>query len=87
MIHECCPSGGRCATEGAVNAEVAGSFNQWTPAAMRSPGAGWWTLVLPITSGSHSLNVRADGGSWMVAPGLESVSDEFNGTVGVLLIP
>ncbi len=54
---------------------------------MRSPGAGWWTLVLPITSGSHSLNVRADGGSWMVAPGLESVSDEFNGTVGVLLIP
>jgi len=35
----------------------------------------------------HSLNVRADGGSWMVPPGLESSADEFNGTVGVLLIP
>lgn len=72
---------------GAARVEVAGSFTQWTPAAMRSTGGGWWELVLPLTSGLHSLNVRADGGSWMVPPGLESVSDEFNGTVGVLLIP
>ena len=72
---------------GAAQVEVAGSFTQWTPTAMRSTGGGWWELVLPLASGLHSLNVRADGGSWMVPPGLESVSDEFNGTVGVLLIP
>ncbi len=72
---------------GATTVELAGSFNQWTPAAMRSAGRGWWHLVLPLAAGLHSLNVRADGGSWMVPPGLESSTDDFNGTVGVLLIP
>lgn len=72
---------------GAMTVELAGSFNDWTPTAMRSAGGGWWELILPLTSGLHSLNVRSDGGSWVVPPGLESVNDEFNGTVGVLLIP
>jgi hypothetical protein len=71
----------------ASTVELAGSFNGWTPAAMRNAGGGWWELVVPLPSGLHSLNVRADGGSWTVPPGLEAVQDEFTGTVGVLLIP
>ncbi|MDZ7632825.1 MAG: glycogen-binding domain-containing protein [Gemmatimonadaceae bacterium] len=71
----------------ATTVELAGSFNDWTPTAMRRIGRGWWELVMPLTAGLHSLNVRTDGGTWGVPPGLESVADEFNGTVGVLLIP
>ncbi len=71
----------------ASTVELAGSFNGWTPAAMRHAGGGWWELVIALPSGLHSLNVRADGGSWTVPPGLEAVQDEFTGTVGVLLIP
>lgn len=54
---------------------------------MRNAGGGWWELIIPLPSGLHSLNVRADGGSWSVPPGLEAVRDEFTGSVGVLLIP
>jgi Carbohydrate-binding module 48 (Isoamylase N-terminal domain) len=67
--------------------ELAGSFNEWNPVAMQRAGRGWWKLVVPLASGLHSLNVRADGGTWTVPPGLEVVADEFNGNVGVLLIP
>jgi Carbohydrate-binding module 48 (Isoamylase N-terminal domain) len=71
----------------AKQVELAGSFNDWTPSTMRRAGGGWWELTVPLASGMHSLNVRADGGKWIVPPGLDVVSDEFNGTVGVLLIP
>jgi Carbohydrate-binding module 48 (Isoamylase N-terminal domain) len=71
----------------AKQVELAGSFNDWTPATMQRVGGGWWELTVPLASGMHSMNVRADGGKWIVPPGLDVVSDEFNGTVGVLLIP
>jgi hypothetical protein len=32
------------------------------------------------------LNVRVDGGSWIVPPGLTTMSDDFAGEVGVLVI-
>lgn len=71
----------------ASTVELAGSFTDWQPIPMKSAGRGWWELVTALPSGLHSLNVRADGGAWRVPPGLEAVADEFNGTVGVLLIP
>lgn len=67
--------------------ELAASFTQWAPTRMQSLGGGWWELVVALAPGLHSLNIRADGGRWAVPPGLESTDDEFNGMVGVLLIP
>jgi len=32
------------------------------------------------------MNVRLDGGKWLVPPGLLSMLDEFGGTVGLLVV-
>jgi hypothetical protein len=32
------------------------------------------------------MNTRIDGGKWLVPQGLLSVSDEFGGAVGILVI-
>jgi Glycogen recognition site of AMP-activated protein kinase len=71
----------------AAQVEIAGSFNGWSAAQMRRAGGGWWELLVPLASGIHSLNVRADGGAWTVPPGLQTATDEFSGTVGVIVIP
>jgi 1,4-alpha-glucan branching enzyme len=71
----------------AADVEIAGSFNGWTPAPMRRAGRGWWEVEIPVGTGMHFLNVRADNGRWTVPPGLQTAADEFNGSVGVLLIP
>jgi hypothetical protein len=42
---------------------------------------------VPVTSGVHQVNVRIDGGEWIVPAGLTAVRDEFGGSVGILLVP
>jgi hypothetical protein len=32
------------------------------------------------------MNVRVDGGKWVVPQGLQKKSDEFGGSVGVLVV-
>ena len=66
--------------------EVTGDFTGWQPVALRRGSDGWWTVTLPIEAGVHQMNVRLDGGPWTVPPGLPSVSDEFGGRVGLLVI-
>lgn len=68
--------------------EIMGDFTDWTPVQMgRSASGGAWTISLPVTSGVHQVNVRVDGGGWIVPAGLATVRDEFGGSVGVLLVP
>jgi hypothetical protein len=66
--------------------EISGDFTNWKPVAlMRAPG--WrWILTRPLTAGMYRLNARLDGGSWIVPPGLTTMSDDFAGEVGLLLI-
>jgi hypothetical protein len=45
-----------------------------------------WESVVPATTGSHLVNIRVDGGSWIVPPGLVPKSDDFAGSVGVFVI-
>jgi len=71
----------------ARDVELAGSFNDWTPVSMHAVNGGWWELVLSLPTGIHTLNVRADGGRWIVPPGVTKATDEFNGSVGLLQIP
>lgn len=71
----------------ATTVDVMGDFTDWSPVRLVNAGGGWWTIALPIGVGTHELNVRASGAAWMVPPGLPSVTDEFGGAVGVLVVP
>jgi len=46
----------------------------------------WWSTTLPLKRGNYQMNVRVNGGQWIVPPGLLSMVDEFGGTVGLLVI-
>jgi hypothetical protein len=67
--------------------EVAGSFTGWSARAMVPVRDGWWELVVALPVGLHQVNWRTDGGAWRVPPGLEAMRDDYDGTVGVLVIP
>ena len=67
--------------------EIMGDFTDWQPVSLRIGESGWWTIQLPIRPGIHEMNFRINGGSWAVPQGLQRKSDEFGGSVGVLVIP
>jgi hypothetical protein len=77
----------RVRAPGAHAVEVMGDFTAWQPVAMRPAGDGSWYLTLPAGSGAHQLNLRVDGGTWAVPPGLPVVTDEFGGSFGLLVLP
>ena len=68
--------------------EIMGDFTDWTPMPMTpAQPPGTWSISVPVTSGVHQVNVRIDGGEWIVPAGLTAVRDEFGGSVGILLVP
>lgn len=71
---------------GAQLVEVSGDFTNWVPVPMLPTSGGWWAVTLPITPGKYQMNLRLDGGKWIVPPGLLSMLDEFGGAVGLLVI-
>jgi len=70
----------------AQKVEMMADFTNWRAVQLQNVGDGWWTTTLPIATGMHELNVRIDGGSWTVPPGIPVQSDEFGGSVGILVI-
>ena len=73
---------------GANLVEINGDFTNWSPLAMTpdSLKSGSWVVKIPLRPGTYQMNVRLDGGSWIVPPGILSMRDEFGGTVGLLVI-
>jgi len=71
----------------ASRVELNGDFTRWQPTPLVSTPGGAWTLTLPLASGTYQLNLRIDGGPWIVPRGLLEVTDEFGGRVGLLVIP
>jgi len=71
---------------GARLVEINGDFTNWIPVPLIPGTGGRWSVSLPIRSGKYQMNMRVDGGRWMVPPGLLSMADEFGGTVGLLVI-
>ena len=71
---------------GARSVEVAGDFTNWTPIRLEPAGGGSWSVTLPMTGGKYQMNVRLDGGKWLVPPGLLPMLDEFGGSVGLLVV-
>jgi Carbohydrate-binding module 48 (Isoamylase N-terminal domain) len=71
---------------GARSVEVAGDFTNWSPIALESVSGGVWSVTLPIKQGKYQMNLRLDGGKWLVPPGLLPMLDEFGGSVGLLVV-
>jgi hypothetical protein len=76
----------RVAVQGAQVVELNADFTSWDPMKLVPAGPGLWSVTLPLKKGQYQLNVRVNGGQWIVPPGLLSISDEFGGAVGLLVI-
>jgi hypothetical protein len=67
--------------------DMMGDFTQWSPVAMHAEGNGWWMATISVAPGTYQMNVRIDGGGWVVPPGLTAIKDEAGGEVGILIVP
>ncbi|HJQ10515.1 MAG TPA: hypothetical protein VJ840_05725 [Gemmatimonadaceae bacterium] len=70
----------------ARNVELAGDFSSWEPLQMAPAGNGWWVLNRALNAGKYQINLRMNGGKWVVPPGLLAMLDEFGGSVGLLVV-
>ena len=70
----------------ARSVELTGDFTNWDPLAAAPVGGGWWAVARPLIIGKYQMNLRIDGGKWLVPPGLLAIVDEFGGNVGLLVI-
>lgn len=70
----------------ARNVELAADFTDWDPLQMAPAGDGWWVATRALKSGKYQLNLRMNGGKWVVPPGLLAMLDEFGGSVGLLVV-
>ncbi len=71
---------------GAESVTITGDFTDWQPVAMLPTDGDRWVVTLPITGGVHRVNVRINGGEWIVPRGLRVEEDEFGGAVGILVV-
>jgi len=67
--------------------ELMADFTDWQPVAMRRAANDEWQIAMQIAPGSHRVNIRVDGGEWSAPPGASTVQDEFNGVVGLVVVP
>lgn len=72
---------------GASLVEVQGDPTRWRATALTADGNGWWVGEFDVTGEVVELVVRVDGARWLVPPGAESVTDEFGGHSGRVIIP
>jgi hypothetical protein len=70
----------------ARRAEVMGDFTDWKAEPLIPLGGGRWTYPSALSPGVHHLNVRFDGGAWLVPSGAVAVDDEFGGRVGLVVV-
>lgn len=76
----------RARVPGAQRVEIKGDFTDWQPIGLAAAGAGSWEVRLRVAPGVYRVNLRVDGGPWIVPPGLPSIVDEFDGVVGILVV-
>ncbi|MBL0938825.1 MAG: hypothetical protein IBJ03_08015 [Gemmatimonadaceae bacterium] len=66
--------------------EIASSANEWTPTRVSHSSAGF-VHKLTLSSGTHRVAVRVNGGEWRAPRGLVAVDDEFGGKAGLVVVP
>jgi hypothetical protein len=75
------------AAPGAESVELSGDFTDWRAVPLSRTSAECWEIIVAIPAGAYRVNVRLDGGRWLVPRGLRIEDDEFGGRVGILVIP
>jgi AMP-activated protein kinase-like protein len=68
---------------------LAGTFNQWDPAAtplVSSGAAGVWTATLTLPPGEHQYAFVVDGARWVPDPAAPAVDDGFGRRNSVLTL-
>lgn len=70
----------------ARSVELSADFTNWKPIALARTQMDQWETTLPISPGMHRLAIRVNGESWTTPPGVAAVADEFQGTVGVIIV-
>jgi 1,4-alpha-glucan branching enzyme len=76
----------RVRAPGARRVEVMGDFTDWEAVEL-SPAGELFERAIPITSGTHRLLLRIDGGEWIPAANTPGVDDDLGGRVGLLVVP
>lgn len=66
--------------------EIMGDFTNWEPRSMTRNGAVFES-TMRVTSGTHRLMLRIDGGEWHPPANTPTVDDDFGGRVGLLVVP
>lgn len=66
--------------------ELSGDFNQWHAVALHQVLPDVWEATLPLAPGTYHVNMRVNGDRWTAPPGLTATTDDFNGTVGLLVV-
>ena len=66
--------------------ELSADFTNWKPVSLTSSGTDRWETTLLIHPGMHRVAIRVNGDEWTPPPGVSTVPDEFQGTVGVIVI-
>jgi hypothetical protein len=66
--------------------EISGDFNAWKAIELHETHPDTWEATLTLTPGTYHLSVRVDGARWSAPPGVPTVQDEFNGTVGIVVV-
>ena len=66
--------------------EISGDFDGWRPVALREIRPDVWETTLVLLPGTHRINLRVNGDRWVAPPGLPTTDDDFNGTVGLIVV-
>lgn len=74
---------------GARRVELKGDVTDWNVVSLHrsTRGDDVWETQFEKPSGIYHINIRVDGGDWIVPHGLVTVPDRFGGTVAVLILP
>jgi hypothetical protein len=65
--------------------EVMGDFTGWEPVELVAEGDAFGAAFV-LSTGSHRMVVRLDGGPWVPAANTPAVDDDFGGRVGLLVV-
>lgn len=76
----------RVRATGARTVEVMGDFTDWDAQPLSRNGAVFERGVV-LSSGSHRLLLRIDGGAWRTAANTPAVDDDLGGKAGLLVVP
>ena len=66
--------------------ELSGDFGLWKALPLDEVHPDVWETTLVLTPGTYHVNIRVDGDQWKAPPGLPTVPDDFNGTVGIIVV-